>query len=272
MDNTFSSTALAWGENVIEAALYFENVIPMDREHNFDKELFSVLPDYLKDECWDGVVKELWDVYHTYIVAKLEMSRHSGAYFEDYQSMVEIFENKYSLQMLPKFFSNESDENTNGSETPFLALRNLKIIDQNSLDWIHVLEFRKDSDAFSKIRRLRHFLELNYSGKSKQYIEDDLSIRLEDYHSAISKWGFETKIGTVGIILKSKTAYATLGACLAFAISGRYLPSLASLTTGLLLETGNIVVELCKKIKEKDALKRNNPFDFLLEFNKNANR
>ena len=35
------------------------------------------LPDYLKDECWDGVVKELWDVYHTYIVAKLEMSRNN---------------------------------------------------------------------------------------------------------------------------------------------------------------------------------------------------
>ncbi|MCX5884514.1 MAG: hypothetical protein NT096_01145 [Proteobacteria bacterium] len=273
MIGTYSNTALAWGRNVKEAALYFEYVIPMDREDNYDEELFSVLPESLKEESFGfGVVKELWDVYHSYLESQSELyidgmtSDHYEIYLREYQMAIKTFEERYSLADLPKFCRNEFEISTSNAEIPFLALRNMQIIDPSKLTWELVLEFRKDPDALSKIRRLRHFLESNYTNKSRHFIEDDLAIKIEDYQSALKNWGFETKVGIIGILLKSKTFFGATAASLAFALSGNVVLSAASFTSGFLLEAGNITIELTKRLKEKNELKRNNPFDYLIEF------
>jgi hypothetical protein len=261
----YSNTALAWGENVKEAALYFEHVIPMDRADNYDEELFSVLPKSLRDDRFEGVVKELWDVYLAYLDFQSERGYPNGLYFEEYQAAVTLFEERFCLTELPRFRRDESETPSKSNEIPFLALRNLRIINPSKLTWELVLDFRKDSEATSKIRRLRHFLETNYANRSKNYIEDDLAIKIDDYQSALKKWGFETKVGIIGILLKSKAVFGAVATSFAFALSGNTALSTAPLATGLLLDTGNVALELVKRSKERAELKRNNPFDYLIE-------
>ena len=268
MIDTYSGTALAWGGSVKEAALYFEHVIPMDRADNYDEELFSVLPESLRDEKFDGVVKELWDVYLSYLDFQSERSHLSNSYFEEYQAAVTLFEERFGLSELPCFGRNNSEMRSGSPEIPFLALRNLRIVDPSRLTWKIVLDFRKDSEAVSKIRRLRHFLETSYAGKSRNYIEDDLAIKIEDYRAALRKWGFETKVGVIGILLKSKAVLGAVAASLAFALSGKAALSVASITAGLLVEAGSVALELTKRSKERIELKRNNPFDYLIELDR----
>ena len=267
MSEQYSITALAWSTNVKEAALYFEHVIPMDRYDNYDEELFAVLPDYLKDERFNGVVKELWDVYissSSFIEERSHLSEH---YLKEYKAAIKNFEDKYALNKLPKFGHDEFCMSTSKAEVPFLSLQNLEIVDPSKLTWEMVLDFRKDRDAVSKIRRLRHFLEANYTNKNRSFIEDDLALKIEDYKYALKKWDFDTKAGVMGILLKSKTIFSACAASIALAFCGNEVLSAASLTSGILVETGNVVLEISKRSKEKKELRRKNPFDYLIELN-----
>ena len=272
MVGIYSNTALAWGKNVKEAALYFKYVIPMDREDNSSEELFAVLPESMKDERFEGVIKELWDVYLLYLESQCETSYFYEPCLKGYQTALKTFEERYSLTELPKFGHNEPEISLNNVEIPYLALQNLQIIDPSQLTWDLVLEFRKDSNAANKIRRLRHFLESNYTDKSRSFIEDDLASKLENYQSVLKSWDFKTNRGIFEILLKSKTVFSSIAASIAFALSEDMDFSIASLTTGSLLEIGNVALELNKRSKEKDELKRDNPYDYLIELNKDANK
>lgn len=271
MIGTYSNTALAWGRNVKEAALYFEYVIPLDCEDNSTEELFAVLPESMMNERFEGAVKELWDVYHLYWESQCGTSYFYEPCLRGYQTALKIFEERYSLTELPIFGHSGPGISLSNDEIPYLALQNLQIIDPSQLTWDLVLEFRKDPDAVNKVQRLRCFLESNYTNKSRRFIEDDLAIKTEDYQSALKKWGFETEVGIIEILLRSKTTFDSIAACLAFALSGDMVFSAEPFTAGILIETSSVAVKLNKRSKGKDELKRNNPYDYLIELNMVSN-
>jgi hypothetical protein len=143
------------------------------------------------------------------------------------------------------------------------ALKDTKLVDLEATDWDHILEFRRDPLAQEKLRRFRLFLFETYLGKSKQYIEDDISKRLEDYHQTITSWGFETRQGVMNSILTSKSLAAALsGSAAALLVVGAVPASLAAMG-GVAVEIGKITLQLRKRHNDLRNMLRENPFTFV---------
>ncbi|WP_020589287.1 hypothetical protein [Desulfobacter curvatus] len=75
------------------------------------------------------------------------------------------------------------------------SLNELQIVDENSLEWEQVIEFRKDKDARKKYRGFVHWLDKEMVGKPTPFIIDEIDERLEKYEWAIKKHGIKTVLG-----------------------------------------------------------------------------
>jgi hypothetical protein len=78
-----------------------------------------------------------------------------------------------------------------------LVISSLKLIDVNKCEWDQLFEFRKDPGAMDKLRRLRLFAYENFTGKSRDFIEDKLLVSLRDYEIAVKEWGFTTSSAAI---------------------------------------------------------------------------
>ncbi|MHC4309329.1 MAG: hypothetical protein ACYSSN_05250 [Planctomycetota bacterium] len=86
-------------------------------------------------------------------------------------------------------------------EAVVATLSGLAIVDEDILSWEKVLEFRADEKNRLKYKRFLHWLDKEMVGKSQAFIEDEISIRLEDYENALKKHGIKTVIGEVSEVL-----------------------------------------------------------------------
>lgn len=137
------------------------------------------------------------------------------------------------------------------------TITNLQIVDEESLAWEQVFEFRKDTEARKKYRRLVHWLDKDMVGKPQSYIEDEISQRLDDYEWALRKLGVETVLGTIEDLLDGKflMGAAAAGGLTAWAVQHWY----GVLASGG-LTIGKAGVSLAKRLLElKDVVRRTNP-------------
>ncbi len=84
------------------------------------------------------------------------------------------------------------------------ALDNIEIVDEKELTWEQVEEFRKDRDNQNTHIRLLHWLDKEMIGKSQKFIEDEIIVKLDGYHSSLRKHGIKTVIGTIEEALDGK--------------------------------------------------------------------
>jgi len=169
---------------------------------------------------------------------------------------------RYFSVLLPeKCLLNDDEKNCDFS----LILPNLNLIDTSETSWEQILEFRKDNDASKKLRNLRLFFHDNYKGKDRQYIEDDLMKRLDDYEQTRKEWDFQTKTSTIAAILDSKNIqtsfYATLvGICL-----GEPILTSGALIAGTSIEIGKCVLHFTNCIHAFKNKIRNNDLAYIIE-------
>jgi len=64
-----------------------------------------------------------------------------------------------------------------------ITLSKIPLIDVSRASWAQIMSLREDSEAQSRLRRLRLFMSETYVGKSRTFIEDDLHQRIETYES-----------------------------------------------------------------------------------------
>lgn len=124
------------------------------------------------------------------------------------------------------------------------TLDNLKIVDEDSLDWEQVEELRSDAETRIKYRRFSHWLNKEMIGKSQAFIEDEIANKLFDYEDALKKHGIKTVVGTVKEILDGNFLIGT--------------GTIAGITTliseplfGILAEAGLIISNIAINIAEK---------------------
>jgi hypothetical protein len=93
----------------------------------------------------------------------------------------------------------------------------LGIVNESALTWEQVREFRKDSQARSRFRRLIHWADSEMVGRSASFIADEVAQKLEAYEGALRKHGIETLLGSIETILDPKfiAASSTVFAALA---------------------------------------------------------
>jgi hypothetical protein len=146
---------------------------------------------------------------------------------------------------------------------PLLTLSRLNLVDASRMSWEHVYELRKDQVAQDKLRRLRLFAFQNYTGKSRDFIEDDLLARISDYELSARKWGLETVQGALSLVLNSKLAAGALAGSFVSAVFGQPVAALVAGTVGVVLEVSNVALEIQKKRLAIESLSHENPVSYI---------
>jgi hypothetical protein len=144
-----------------------------------------------------------------------------------------------------------------------MTVASLQLIHADNLSWQQILEFRRDSEARDKLRRLRLFAYDNYSGKPKQYIEDDILQRISDYEDAVKKWGFETKAGLLNMLLNSKMLAAGLTGSLISTLFHAPITALVTAGGGIGIEIGHVALELSKQRFAMRQMMVDNPVSYI---------
>ena len=70
-------------------------------------------------------------------------------------------------------------------------LEGLQIIDEDSLTWDQVLQFRDDTKAREAIGKIHHWLDKDMVGQPESIIRKEIELRLKDYDDALQKHGLK---------------------------------------------------------------------------------
>lgn len=174
------------------------------------------------------------------------------------------FMDKYDLDKLPVDSTGlNSPYNSATTSDPMMVLGSLSLIDADRCSWEQIVEFRRDSHALDMVRRLRLFAYENYSGKSKSFIEDDISTRIADYEMAVRKWGFETAQGALNEVLTSPATAVSAAGSLVCVLSGATTAAAISALIGAAFQVGRAVLEVKKRQLDLLNLRTANPASFI---------
>jgi hypothetical protein len=100
------------------------------------------------------------------------------------------------------------------------AISNVAMVDEKELDWKQVLEFRKDINSRIKYQRFMRWLDSEMLTCSPRQIEDNISIKMDDYQYSLKKHGIKTMLGTVSSLIDTKFIGAVSAATAATALAG----------------------------------------------------
>ena len=173
-----------------------------------------------------------------------------------YRDIAKAFSTRYQIPVVTIYESrsNQKIVYSNGDRRVVVTtLENIGIVDERVLSWEQVLEFRKDQENREKYKRFLHWLDKEMVGKSQAFVEDEISIRLEDYEQALKKHGIKTVIGTIEEALDGKYLFGASGIAGSLTLAGH--PVLGMLAAGLLIG-GKIGVKLIQTKLDFDEVER----------------
>lgn len=138
-----------------------------------------------------------------------------------------------------------SSTEVSGSQCdPSITLSKLNLIDVSQAGWRQIIDLRKDIESHRKLARLRLFLHKNYAGCSFAYIEDDLSLRIEEYERVTKKFGLKTTLSSLSLLLDAKALQTSAGAGLVAALFGG---PIVGLSAAAAIEIGKVAVNIAEK-------------------------
>lgn len=143
--------------------------------------------------------------------------------------------------------------------------------DEASLTWEQVREVRQDHESRERLIRLHHWLDAEMIGKSWQYIEDEISVRVSDYEHTLKKHGIKTILGSLAQTLDSKLLVAGSLSALAGASAGQ--PVLGALgAVGIVV--GKVAVNVASSLLDLNHARRvtNPEVAFVIEAKKLMSR
>lgn len=144
---------------------------------------------------------------------------------------------------------------------------NLAIVDEEALDWEQVIEFRRDDEARKKYRRLTHWLNKEMLGKPREFIEDEIAIRHEDYTWALKKHGLKTLVGSLSATFDHRALIASSATAAGVAYAGHDILGILA-AAGVIV--GKAVIELTRGWIDINDAKRgtNSEISYVYEIGK----
>ena len=173
----------------------------------------------------------------------------------------------FQLQTVPIDLNRDfvTHEDADGTADVGATLVSLNLVNADAASYEQILEFRKDKESQLKLRRLRLFAEQNYEGKSKQFIEDDILVRLDDYEHTAKKSGFETRCASLTTLLSSTVVQGGLAGSLVAASFHEPLTAVLAAAGSVTIELGLVGIEVSKqRFTLREAL-RENPVSYISE-------
>jgi hypothetical protein len=144
-----------------------------------------------------------------------------------------------------------------------VSIAGILVPSAKDLSWDAITELRKDATARQRLRRLRVFAANEYAGKSRGYIEDDLSVRAEDYEQVLKSWGIKTALGALSTCLSVQTALQASIVEAMTVLGG--LPPGGALISSLVVPFGRFVVELGNVRLAREGAIRQYPLAYITD-------
>jgi len=145
---------------------------------------------------------------------------------------------------------------------PVLTLAGLDLIDATHATWEQIVEIRGDPEAQRSLMRLRAFLSQNYTGRSRNFVEDDLGRRLDEYERTRRKFGFTTLTSAISVLLDSKSLLGAASAAVGTGLLGG--PAAAAIAAAA-VEVGKVSLEIAKKRREMVDWEKGHELAYILE-------
>ena len=105
--------------------------------------------------------------------------------------------NKFATLVLPTEDLLERVYRPGDAETILATFSRVALPEPRTLTWEQVLEFRRDDQAREAYRRFVHWLEKDMSGRTVDFIAEDVAIKLAAYRTALRKHGVKTTLGVL---------------------------------------------------------------------------
>lgn len=293
-NKNYNTTAISIGE-LKNGMLYFDNIIPvciwiefikeMGKEtwgSTFQKVYEDIMPkEYVGNQKFGQAIFNLNETGYKSIskilvenfkldknilkVSNEQYEQLENIYAQEYFSFI----NEFDLGHLPLIAVNNTksalllDDETDSYANPLLTISNLKLIDATNSNWEQLLEFRKDKDAKIKLRKLRLFAYENYSGKSKNFIEDDIQSKIYDYELTAKKFGLNLIQAALSNVMNSKLfAGLTTGSILT-TVFADFPAGILTTSAGIVANLGHLTLEYNKQKIELQNLVKENPASFI---------
>jgi hypothetical protein len=149
-----------------------------------------------------------------------------------------------------------------------LTLANIPLINTSKTSWDQIFDLRKDAEALTKLRNLKMFLQDNYQGKGKDYIEDDLAKRLDEYSDVCRDHGFETSLSLLSMVFDAKRLQTAIAGGVAATLLGS---PLAGISTAVSIELGQVILEVAKRKHDFNKFKRDHELGYIIDTTERLN-
>jgi hypothetical protein len=276
------SIVIALGDNLKEAALYFDEVVfsPLDLRafRVFEKDgvydmwpVKDLLPVCIKSNRAgaDYYYKKVIPAYFAISEAtarKESMTEVKKIFFTYFHEFFRLCDLCPELKQAPFLNSDNNKPDLSGEVEEYLvSLVDFSLVNTDRATWEQIFEFRNDEASVQKLRRLRLFFLKEYKGCTQAFLEDDLLTRLEDYQQAVRDWGFETRTMTISSLLSSKNLLGSASASLLAVLFGPEWMALTSAATGVSIELGKISIGLAKRRYSFEKFRREHPLSYIIK-------
>ena len=111
-----------------------------------------------------------------------------------------------------------------GAESVLMAaIRDIALVDESSLSWQQILDFRHDTEARTKYRRIVRWLDSELRSAEPTAMMDIIALRLDDYEWALRKHGISTSLGVVSTMIDPKVIGAASAVAATTSLAGTAL-------------------------------------------------
>lgn len=284
-------TIIDLADRTKEAALYFDHVLPMNCNYGDDSVSLSEIGKSIHPPFYEEISGEhlsvmkkaaIWSIHEIsldrlmkykdflpqeYLKGEADEWRDIGFEYVD-ESFGFIQRNnlaKYPLLVEKPLCEVDMEGSVDSEEEFMLSLMNLHLVDAELANWDKILELRRDESSVGKIRKLARFFESDYKGKSRFFIEDDISAKLEDYDNAVRDWEFETKTTCLSMLVQSSSLKAVAATGLAALFLGKPEAAIAVAAGGVSFEAANIHIQMKKRAYGLKKLRRDHPLSYIMD-------
>jgi len=222
-----------------------------DMEILVDAFLEKGSPDNFYDDLTEGAKEILAFIYLALSLTKDEREIKTGSLSHFTRTISEEVSQALGRAVTPVFRSErvrDAEYTFGDREVIVAALREFEVVDEESLAWQQVLEFRRDSEARADYRRLVHWLDAAMVGRPKNFVIDEIGMRVERYRQAVRKHGLKSRLGVLASLVDAKALVGAAAAASGALIAGESLWGLLAASSFLfgkaLLTVGQAKIDL----------------------------
>lgn len=146
-----------------------------------------------------------------------------------------------------------------------INVTSLQAVCSDRTEWNQVNEIRRDKGARQSIRAMRLLYWQEYEGKDASFIRDDIERRIEEYHAAAKKHGFELASTTLEVLWAKDSLLGLAAVSAIVTLLGGTGPLEAAALAGAVVGLPKVAISVVKKHWAFTKEMREHPFAWIVK-------